>query len=414
MVVKIPKLDTASFLLAILIVFFVFQRALIGISSIFGYADEAFALCAIFYLFIRIAKRQLDKKDVLVVCLMALLIFEGLLSNFISKLLGDWLAIFTDAISTVKVLVAFVWMKNLKFDSDGILKLLAVICRAVVWIMAFCFLLSLVVDIGMTDGTLRYGMRPFRFVFDNAGNYSKMFYFLVPVLLVDLKFESTPYKKFMIVFACVMWATSLRSRAFAFIAMVAVFAFLFFKKKKNKKKFPWLSILLLALLVFIICWEQFVFYFTDDNQTRGILLRYSFVTMGTYFPIGSGFGTYGSDVAVEYYSELYKLYGFESIYGMGDVHTGYLNDNYWPMIFGQFGVIGTIIVVAVLFLMHKDIIQNVIHDKYLIFATLCAMLFLFFSSIASKSYSEFSSIAIFLLFGVLYNNGKKRKQGVLR
>ena len=55
-------------------------------------------------------------------------------------------------------------------------------------------------------------------------------------------------------------------------------------------------------------------------------------------------------------------------------------------------VIGTVLMVGILGSIHKKIYTSLRNDKYYLFAAVCAMAFLLLSSVASKSYSEFSSI----------------------
>lgn len=406
MIIQIPwrrfNLKNAAVILGLvcLVWMFAFQRALNSVGGVFGYLDELFAIVVIGVSVVRLILGRWDKMDIFVYLSMILLTAVGLISNYFSGLLNNNFAIVIDIISTFKVILAFLWAKDLVCDRDRVIRILARIARIVVLIMVICLVISQFVNIGMSD-TPRYGIKAFEFVFNNAGNCSKFFYFLVPLLLADLKSGVTWTKKLSIAAACVVWLMTLRSRAFSFVALLAVFAFLYFKGGMKKIKIKWYHIVLLGAVAVYFSWDKLVLYFASDNQARGVLLRYSLVTMQTYFPLGSGFGTYGSDIAATYYSELYDLYGFRKIYGMGHVHTHYLNDNYWPMIFGQFGVIGSVLMIGILGSIHKKVYQSLQHDKYYLFAAVCAMAFLLLSSVASKSYSEFSSICIFLLLGLL-------------
>lgn len=387
--------------LAGLVWLFAFQRALLSAGGIFGYLDELFAIGVVGVAVVRLVLGKWDGMDIFVYLSMVLLTVIGLISNYCSGLLGSKFAIVIDIISTFKVILAFLWAKDLMCDRDRIIRIMAKIGRVVVLIMVVCLAVSQFADIGMSD-TPRYGIKSFEFVFNNAGNCSKFFYFLVPLLLADLKSGVTWTKKLSIAAACVVWLMTLRSRAFSFIALLAVFALLYFSKGGMEKiKIKWYHIALLGAVAVYFSWDKLMLYFVSDNQARGVLLRYSLVTMQTYFPLGSGFGTYGSDIAATYYSPLYDLYGFRKIYGMGHVHTHYLNDNYWPMIFGQFGVIGSVLMIGILGSIHKKVYRSLQHDRYYLFAAMCAMAFLLLSSVASKSYSEFSSICIFLLLGLL-------------
>ena len=323
------------------------------------------------------------------------------MSNVFSGLFHNSFAIVIDIISIFKVVLLFWWIKNVKCDRERIIRILGSTARIVVFVMVICLLLSQFVNLGMR-GFPRYGIPTFRFVFNNPGNFSKFFYFLIPLLLADLKFGVSRKKMVMIVLACIVWLSTMRSRAFSFVALLIAFSILYFRGGSSKKiPIRWYHIVLLAIVALYFSWDNFVLYLFSSTQARAVLLRYSIVTMKSYFPIGAGFGTYGSDIAATYYSKLYELYGFRSIYGMGHVHTHYLNDNYWPMILGQFGAIGFVFMIGLLGIVHKKIYTSLANDRYYLFAAVCAMVFLLLSSVASKSYSEFSSICIFGLLGLL-------------
>nr|KHD97528.1 hypothetical protein GY22_09355 [Kocuria polaris] len=59
------------------------------------------------------------------------------------------------------------------------------------------------------------------------------------------------------------------------------------------------------------------------------------------FPLGAGFGRYGSHLAEADYSPEYVERGYLAIWGMGiDNEGGFLTDTFWPAILGETGVLG--------------------------------------------------------------------------
>ena len=67
--------------------------------------------------------------------------------------------------------------------------------------------------------------------------------------------------------------------------------------------------------------------------------------------------------------------------------TNFLNDNYWPMIMGQFGIIGAVLVIIILILLYKEMIKLTKNNMYHYFSTLCLMGILLISSIALLSFA---------------------------
>lgn len=401
----------------LIIYIFAFERTLTGLWSGFSYIDELFMIATAGLIFIKTVRQSLLLKRtevIILICLM-LLCLIGIVSNLSANIFTDKVPIVIDIISTTKVWLAYYAILTIHQSGiffDNLIKKMASWGRMLTIVMFLCLIVSMVVNIGMT-GSERYGFASFQFVFNNPGNFSKLFYFLIPLLTADLMSSNTRYKKCMIGIALLVWLSTMRSRAFAFVAVYLIMAFLFFSTNgkrlglmiRNRIKIVYL--IPVALLAVTICWNQLIFYFTTATQARAILLRYGLKTMINYFPLGSGFGTFGSDIAFTHYSKLYMQYGFNSIYGMREGEGYYLNDNYWPMIMGQFGILGLILVFYILLIFMKMVLQETQRNRYLYFAAFCALGFLALSSIASKSYSEYSSICVFLLLGVFVQRERK-------
>lgn len=404
-------------LIVVATLFFAFERVIVGYIPIAGYFDEIFVIISCFTaLYISATKREkYTGKETAALIVTFLVVVIGLLGNFVSNIMQNPFLIIVDIISTVKVMIVYYWMLGFHMsvnDWDSVIKLLAKLTRIIVIVMLVMFVMSYAFNLSML-GEVRYGMKSYAFLFNNPGNFSKLFYFIIPLLTADLQYNNTLYKKLMIGLALFIWVMTLRSRAIAFVACYIAFGFWYFYIKDKKiRKVNIVYLIPVGVMCLILGWEQLVFYFTNDTQARSALLKYSLVTMKEYFPLGSGFGTYGSDIAKVHYSPLYRQYGFLDIYGMGKTHANFLNDNYWPMIIGQFGIIGTILVIIVLALLYSSIVKSVRNNRYLYFSTLCMMMFVLISSIASKSYSEFSMMPVFMLHGIFVQRERSCKQNL--
>ena len=406
-------INLQNFIWAILIYVFAFQRALLAVSIVFSYIDELLAIYAVFSLLIRMVSGQkIHKDELIILALLLLLIVIGVIGNVSFGIFTNTYSIIIDIISTTKVWLSYflVIIQNWKKDAlDNLIQDIACIARVLVWILFGCLLISQVVDINMSGG-VRYGIKAFKFLFDNAGNCSKLFYFLVPVLTADLYYKKTTYKKMVIGVALFVWLFTLRSRAIAFIAIYILVMFFTGIKKNQTIKLKFIYVVPILLVAVLLTWDQIVFYFDSDTQARAVLFKYGLITLKDFFPIGAGFGTYGSDIAKTNYSKLYHKYGFNRIYGMSENTAYYLNDNYWPMIMGQFGLLGLIVTVTVLFLFMKRVLKDLNTNKYFYLAGLFALGWLMLSSVASKSYSEFSTICVFLFVGLLVKKMRFEEQ----
>jgi len=83
--------------------------------------------------------------------------------------------------------------------------------------------------------------------------------------------------------------------------------------------------------------------------------------------VGAGFGRFGGNIASQYYSPLYYKYGLNTIYGL-EKNGKYLNDTFWPCIFGETGILGTIFYILLLgdlFFLSLNLLKKTFNSKLL-------------------------------------------------
>lgn len=88
-------------------------------------------------------------------------------------------------------------------------------------------------------------------------------------------------------------------------------------------------------------------YIVDRNAAaRSLLTMDSVAVANEHFPLGAGFGRYGSYMAGVHYSPEYVRLGFNRVYGLEPgSKTGsgaYLTDTAWPAIIGEGGYLGAV------------------------------------------------------------------------
>lgn len=84
-------------------------------------------------------------------------------------------------------------------------------------------------------------------------------------------------------------------------------------------------------------------YLSNPDEVARIRLYVDGVGLaGSAFPLGVGFGRFGSATARAYYSPEYEQLGYRSIWGLGDTEeTGkFLTDTFWPAVFAEAGILG--------------------------------------------------------------------------
>ncbi len=80
-----------------------------------------------------------------------------------------------------------------------------------------------------------------------------------------------------------------------------------------------------------------------SNSVRAGMLNESLRVAADHFPIGTGGGTFGSAASYQFgYSQVYYDYGIYLLWGGSPDYPVFLQDVYWPKVFAEGGVLGTI------------------------------------------------------------------------
>lgn len=106
-------------------------------------------------------------------------------------------------------------------------------------------------------------------------------------------------------------------------------------------------------------------YFTSIDTTARTTMTIDSVALAmAAFPLGVGFGRFGSAVASSNYSPLYDQLGYTRIYGMGPGERGgYLTDTFWPAILAETGVLGLLCYMIGLILLVRPAWKLMRHSK---------------------------------------------------
>ena len=83
----------------------------------------------------------------------------------------------------------------------------------------------------------------------------------------------------------------------------------------------------------------------------------------------------------KWYSPIYISHGFRGIYGLDGNDPSFLSDTFWPMVFGQYGIIGFILTILLYMGIIKSCSRNLLERKYAMEIFLITMLSLALSYI---------------------------------
>lgn len=361
----------------------------------FSYCDEIatiyLVVCAVFTNGGR--RAHLEHISTVSKCSLLLLFFVcliGVFGNLFGGVNVAMPAILTDLFTCCKFPVALIASIYACPSSRVLSSAFEFEARLLILIMAFLGLANLFFDFGMGSEP-RFGLRAsFVFVFDHPTYLVFCVAGLVAYLMKSME-DNLPYIAAGLFVACL----SLRSKAFAF-AGICLFLLITFGKRG---RLSFWHFLFGFMVVLFIGYDQFVNYYQSAGAARAELARQSVAVAGDFFPLGSGFATYGSAVTAQlcYYSPLYFSYGLSSVWGLAPGASSFLSDTFWPTVMAQFGYFGFIVFAVLLIALFA---MCYLAEKGSRLAVVCAFAYLLISSTSESAFFNPSAVYIAMCMGL--------------
>lgn len=346
------KVSELSWGLAVMLLLFQpeLQRSVPALS----WLDEAMtillAVCSFFCLSAISPKLPRFAKSS-IACLM-IFVLVCLIGNAFSSVPGDIIPIAIDAFTCVKFFIAALSGIVIFSTASHLKDMLIVLAKALLVVVAACAIPSLVVDIGMSYGEIRYGFHPYVFVFPHPT------YLAVALAGLIILLSSDSRKNFWwIVLATALMTLTLRGKAMGFAALSLLILFL---TKSGKRKIGGLEIVFLGLVALFIGWGQIEAYFGTEGQARFELLQAGMHIALDNLPVGTGFASFGSAITAdpEWYSPLYYQYGISSIWGLSQEYSAFISDSFWPTVLGQSGLVGLVAYCCAFVMLIRAMLEN--------------------------------------------------------
>lgn len=382
--------------ICIMMLLFVLQSGLEQVASVFTYIDELPVLLAILCIIKKPNRIKRTKQDDLCIFLaLAVFVVVGLTGNILYRYQPVNLVL-TDVLSNLKFFFAIYAAEQGLPDNVLNYKNVPRLANYLSIALFVLFLVDRVFNI--FGGQIRYGLKTNQLFYTHPTYLAGTCVFLIGILTI---FNYKKYK-WPIVFNLILLAFTLRGKAIAGAACYLLICFIVLKMHSKLK--IW-QIGLVGLLGVAIAWNQIYFYFIklSGASARSVMFATSLRIMRDYFPIGTGFGTYGSHSAAVNYSPVYIKYGFESIYELRNSSVGtFFDDQFWPIIFGQTGAIGTACYLFILYRLFNKIqsVRKVHSGAYI--AALFTFVYLLISSVAEPAFNNSIAIPIACIIGVCF------------
>ena len=397
--------STQKALFVMLVGLLVFQSPLETVYSKFSYIDELVALagaCLGLYDVVAVRRGRPDREQLMVALPLLMFVAVGLAGNVLYRY-QPIKPVIVDLYTNLKFFFAigtgYYLFRSLDWQEKK-----ETACRCAKIFTLFLFVLFILDRIfHIWPGEIRYGIASAKLFYFHPTYLAGAMALLVTLLTVFYEKKNLPF----IVMALVMMAFTLRAKSLASAALYAAM-FVFFCVWKKELKLWHVGAAGAGCLA--IAWNKIRYYFFElaGASARSVMTGTSVRIMKEYFPIGTGFATFGSAEAGKNYSPVYMQYGFYDNYELRDVKdventmrmvreneelaalyrldpeyvlndNSYLCDHFWPTIFGQTGFLGTVAYVFALATVLLNCLKMKKCDLYAYVGALFAMAYLFIS-----------------------------------
>lgn len=208
----------------------------------------------------------------------------------------------------------------------------------------------------------------------------------------------------------VMLVMSGKEKAYGAIIVFAVLYYLIVHKRVQTKL---RYILYMALPVVLLAWDKIYYYYVEGHgrYAKSVMTGTAIQIARDYFPIGTGFGTFGSTYAAKYYSPVYYLYGIAENEELGVNAKMYLTDVFWPILMGENGVLGTLLYCGLIFVLFLRIQRVFYYNKTKYLLLIYMLIFMLMTTFSEAGFMQPVVMIYALVMGLLLEEYEgKRKQ----
>lgn len=403
------KVDRCYIFFLIFFYFFVFRNILEIKLSFFSYVDEIIAFLAFPLFLINLGKNRLNVKASIDWWIFVwLFVCIGLMGNVFFHYQDNLRNILLDAFLCIKFWLA-IYVGKCIFSNFAISEYANKIythIRLVIWLYIGLIILDYITKI--FPSLIRYGLRSTQLFYGHPTIFASFC-----ILILSIIFTLRPYQegidKYFII-TLILLCSTLRSKAFgAAVIYLIIYYIVYIRKRKFKLKI----FLFIIPVIIIIARNQIIYYFFSSLQSESAryqLLTKSLEVAQDHFPLGAGFCTFASYYSSIDYSPLYYIYKLSKIYGLRKGEAFFISDSFWPMIIGQTGWIGLILMCCALLFLLMRIQKLGYYNKSYNVAGLIIIIYLFISSTAEAAFVSPIAIPLAIWLGFLLQDSHFEKK----
>lgn len=377
--------------------------------QLLAYSDEVLECLAICFIGYKLIKGQginlLFEEKVIIGCYAVFVAVTGI-SSFINGYQSMFYSL-VDMLVCIKFIVMYFAARFLITDKqtyDELISSLALIVKVILVLMVVLMLHDTFFE-PIFQRFDRYGLYSFQLCFGHPTGLAIASFICFVILLMNQNVKKTISNDIFIYVSLIVCFFTLRGKAIASAACALLF-YIYFTKLNFKKLLPiGLASVATAVYLGLGQWNLYFGSSTIDAEgnVRGMMLKDSFTLAKDNFPIGTGFGTFGSNVTVTTYSPLYYRFGYDKYFGSSVEKPLFLSDSFWPIVTAQGGFIGLFAFVGVVAGLLTMVIRRLKSNKYFFTAGLSILMYEVISSLGESAFFHPTVWPMFILLGIMVN-----------
>lgn len=335
--------------------------------------------------------RQDDKRVIKYICIVSCI---GVISTINYHIQPHFAGVWRDALAITKFPICYYayYLYSKRLDTNQILKRIVPWAKLVVTIIFVLGLVTLIFRVPALYADERYGLPIFTM------GYTHNTFLVVTVFVLMATLIASGFRKnlFFIVLGSFCVLFSLRSKPMAALVFLA---FTWILRRKGKVHLSKLKMCLYAVIIMVGTYyaaeSQISMYLGwGETAARGACYYYGADIANSHFPIGSGFCTFSSSLSGLYYSPLYYEYNMSGMEGLSEYDYSYAADTFWPNVYAQYGWIGLLAYLMMIFHLFKSIHGRfeVLSDSWI--AGMMLLVYMVAAAFAEAIFTNDSSVII--------------------
>lgn len=216
-----------------------------------------------------------------------------------------------------------------------------------------------------------------------------------------------------LLFMIIMLVLSGKEKAYgAMLVFVVLYYIIIHKKIQTKVRY----ILYLAVPVALLAWDKIYLYYIQGQAKvpKSLMTNVSLKIAKDYFPIGTGFGTFGSTYAANHYSPVYYLYGIAENNYMNENTKMYLKDVFWPILFGETGILGTVFYCGLILILFVQIQHVYYYDKKKYMLLIFMFVYMLITTFSEAGFMQPMVMVFAFIMGTLLEEYEEKRNYKMR